>query len=167
MSGIDIVGETYKQTKILEFFLKMPSDYWSKFLTESQGNDHQEQGLVPSENNVPVRTPILSRQQHYQNTTPVAYPVAANQFFSPLWKVCRPDYVKKSLRIVLCSLDYNCYYVHCYSTESKDLRCRFVFSLLISNYIRMYVYIVLEYSRKDNKLIDVDMKKKHEARWIL
>ena len=85
VTGIDIVGETYKQTKILEFFLKMPSDYWSKFLMESQTQDGQEQAAAPVNNQTANRTPILPRHQHhYQNTTPVAYPTPANKFFSPL-----------------------------------------------------------------------------------
>ncbi|CAF0879560.1 unnamed protein product [Adineta ricciae] len=79
VSGIDIVGETYKQTKILEFFLKMPSDYWSKFLIE---NDNP----APSApvNKQQISTPTLTRLQHYQNTPPTNYPAPANTFFSPL-----------------------------------------------------------------------------------
>jgi Rac GTPase-activating protein 1 len=79
VSGIDIVGETYKQTKILEFFLKMPSDYWSKFLLE---NDNNEQSTPV--NKQQVGTPILTRHHHYQNTPPTAYPAPSNTFFSPL-----------------------------------------------------------------------------------
>lgn len=83
VSGIDIVGETYKQTKILEFFLKMSSDYWSKFLLETDGILDQNSG--PSSRPM-CHTPILSRH-HYQNTTPTSYPsgtTAANTFFSPI-----------------------------------------------------------------------------------
>ncbi|CAF1058475.1 unnamed protein product [Rotaria sordida] len=79
VSGIDIVGETYKQTKILEFFLKMSSDYWSKFLIENDTNE-------PSApiNKQQIGTPILTRHHHYRNTPPTAYPTPANTFFSPL-----------------------------------------------------------------------------------
>jgi hypothetical protein len=83
VSGIDIVGETYKQTKILEFFLKMPSDYWSKFLMENHANELSE---LPSAPMIPQvnRTPVISRQHQYQNTTPKAYPAPTNTFFSPI-----------------------------------------------------------------------------------
>ncbi|CAF3545330.1 unnamed protein product [Rotaria socialis] len=79
VSGIDIVGETYKQTKILEFFLKMSSDYWSKFLIEAETPE-------PSApvNKQQIGTPILTRHHHYQNTPPTNYTTPANTFFSPL-----------------------------------------------------------------------------------
>jgi hypothetical protein len=83
VSGIDIVGETYKQTKILEFFLKMSSDYWSKFLLENDCHDAPSAPLAKQT----THTPILSRQQqqhHYQNATPTAYPAPINTFFSPI-----------------------------------------------------------------------------------
>ncbi|CAF1181234.1 unnamed protein product [Adineta steineri] len=79
VTGIDIVGETYKQTKILEFFLKMPNDYWSKFLLE---NDTNEPSAPVHKHN--IGTPILTRHQHYQNTPPTTYPAPSNTFFSPL-----------------------------------------------------------------------------------
>jgi hypothetical protein len=58
----------------------MPSDYWSKFLMETENNE-------PSApvNKQPIGTPILTRHHHYQNTPPtVAYPAPSNTFFSPL-----------------------------------------------------------------------------------
>ena len=79
VSGIDIVGETYKQTKILEFFLNMSSDYWSKFLLENEVNVPSVSASKPA-----VGTPILTRHQHYQNTPPANYPAPTNTFFSPL-----------------------------------------------------------------------------------
>ncbi|CAF4132234.1 unnamed protein product, partial [Rotaria sp. Silwood2] len=80
VSGIDIVGETYKQTKILEFFLKMSTDYWSKFLLENDGTEPS----APINNKQHIGTPILTRHHHYQNTPPTTYPTPANTFFSPL-----------------------------------------------------------------------------------
>ncbi|CAF2160184.1 unnamed protein product [Rotaria magnacalcarata] len=79
VSGIDIVGETYKQTKILEFFLKMSSDYWSKFLIEAE----TPEPTAPV-NKQQIGTPILTRHHHYQNTPPTNCTTPANTFFSPL-----------------------------------------------------------------------------------
>ncbi|CAF1187865.1 unnamed protein product, partial [Didymodactylos carnosus] len=80
INGIDVVGETYKQTKILEFFLKMPSDYWTKFL----------QDFTTITNEYPL-TPIKMKQQHlypslHNNATPTAphYLQQNNNFFSPI-----------------------------------------------------------------------------------
>ncbi|CAF0967587.1 unnamed protein product [Didymodactylos carnosus] len=82
VNGIDVVGETYKQTKILEFFLKMSSDYWAKFVDESATttNEHEQ----------PL-TPIKMKQHHlypslHRNVTPSApyYLQQNNNFFSPI-----------------------------------------------------------------------------------
>jgi hypothetical protein len=79
VSGVDIVGETYKQTKILEFFLNIPSNYWMKFLENNDGK-----GSSTPITKQQIGTPILTRHHHYQNTPPTTYPAPSNTFFSPL-----------------------------------------------------------------------------------
>ncbi len=69
LSNVDIIGETYKQTKILECFLKISSNYWSKFL---ENNDE----------NIPIGTPILTRQQY--TPTIHSHLAPSNTFFSPI-----------------------------------------------------------------------------------
>lgn len=75
LSNVDIVAETYKQTKILECFLKIPSNYWSKFLEHNDGN-------TPSTplSKQQIGTPIYARQ-YQQHHTPLA---SSNAFFSPI-----------------------------------------------------------------------------------
>ncbi|CAF4847550.1 unnamed protein product [Rotaria sp. Silwood1] len=76
ISNIDLVGETYQQTRILEFFLNMPSNYWSKFLetniTSTSMNKHQ------------IGTPVLISEHYYQTTPKINYPAPSNTFFSPI-----------------------------------------------------------------------------------
>ncbi|CAF0991328.1 unnamed protein product [Rotaria sordida] len=78
ISGIDLVSETYKQTKILEFFLNMSSNYWNKYL-EINNNI----SLI-SMNKNQIGTPVLINEHHYQTTPKITYPAPSNTFFSPI-----------------------------------------------------------------------------------
>jgi len=78
-SNIDIISDTYKQTKILEYFLKIPSNYWIKFLENNDDNI-----LSTPMTKQQISTPILTRQYNYQNTPIVTYPTLSNKFFSPI-----------------------------------------------------------------------------------
>ncbi|CAF2215058.1 unnamed protein product [Rotaria magnacalcarata] len=79
VSGIDLVGETYKQTKLLEFFLQMPSNYWSKFLEINNSN----MSTTPITKDQ-IGTPVLIRQFHFQKTPTINYPAPSTTFFSPI-----------------------------------------------------------------------------------
>ena len=79
ISDADIIGETYKQTKILEIFLKFSSDFWTKFLEESEINES-----LSSIHKPPLATPTLARQQQHHHTPIVAYPAPLHTFFSPI-----------------------------------------------------------------------------------
>ncbi|CAF3378128.1 unnamed protein product [Rotaria socialis] len=79
VSGIDLVSETYKQTKLLEFFLQMPSSYWSKFLEINNSN----MSTTPITKDQ-IGTPVLIRQFHFQNTPTINYPAPSTTFFSPI-----------------------------------------------------------------------------------
>ena len=75
LSNVDIVAETYKQTKILECFLKIPSNYWSKFLDNNDGSTPSTPLIKQA-----IGTPILTRQ-YQQQTNPIT---SCNAFFSPI-----------------------------------------------------------------------------------
>ncbi|CAF0720401.1 unnamed protein product [Adineta ricciae] len=79
ISDADIIGETYKQTKILEVFLKLSSDFWTKFLEESEINESLSSIHKPQ-----LATPTLARQQQYHHTPIAAYPAPLHTFFSPI-----------------------------------------------------------------------------------
>lgn len=79
VSNVDIVGDTYKQTKILECFLKIPSNYWSKFLEYNDGNISST-----SINKQHIGTPISTRQYYSPNTPIIAHSAPSNTFFSPI-----------------------------------------------------------------------------------
>lgn len=57
----------------------MPSDYWSKFLIESETSEPS----APVNKQQP-NTPVLTRHHHYQNTPPTNSAAPSNTFFSPL-----------------------------------------------------------------------------------
>ncbi|CAF2731597.1 unnamed protein product, partial [Rotaria sp. Silwood2] len=80
ISGIDLVGETYKQTKILEFFLNIPSNYWSQFL---EINNNYNISSTPMTKHK-IGTPILISEHHYQSTPKITYPAPSSTFFSPI-----------------------------------------------------------------------------------
>ncbi|CAF1257151.1 unnamed protein product [Adineta steineri] len=79
ISDSDIVGETYRQTKLLESFLKLQSDFWNKFLEHNDTNElssmiHKRQ----------IGTPILLRHQPFPNSSTIPNSAPPNTFFSPI-----------------------------------------------------------------------------------
>ncbi|UJR21733.1 hypothetical protein I4U23_024808 [Adineta vaga] len=79
ISDADIIGETHKQTKILENFLQISSDFWTKYLEDNETNES-----LSSIHKRQLATPILKRQQNYHNTPTPAYPAPLHTFFSPI-----------------------------------------------------------------------------------
>lgn len=79
LSNVDIVSETYKQTKILECFLKISSTYWSKLL---EINDYQYPSTPLTKHQ--IGTPILLRHNHISSSPTPTYSAPSNTFFSPI-----------------------------------------------------------------------------------